>query len=121
MGKALRFLLFLIPLLALFVVLAFRVLIPSVQLANKPEQVEIVGKRTSESFSTGSRRSRPATYYTFIVSFNFPDGSVKEFAAGKTSQKIGSKQKACCSEYDSLHEGDTGILIYKEIANIEKK
>ena len=80
---------------------------------NRPEQsaqVEVVGKRIRVSNNFGKRYS--FTSYSNIVAYKFPDGLVKELEidTGKFS-----------SAYDSIHEGDTGILIYKEIKNIEKK
>jgi len=79
----------------------------------RPEQtakVEVVDKRIRR-YSGGGKSSKVTTYSN-IVAFSFPDSSVKELKIDKGSFS---------SAYDSIHEGDTGILIYKEIKNIDKK
>ena len=78
------------------------------------EQVEVVGKRISIYSSSGSKRNKSTTYYTYIVTFKLPDGSVKEL-------EVDSNSVRDSSIYDAIHEGDTGILIYKEIKNIEQR
>ena len=83
------------------------------QFYNRPEQsiqVEVAGKRIRK-YSSGKHASR-VTVYSNIVAFSFPDGSLKELEidTGPSS-----------SVYNSIHEGDTGVLIYKELKNIEKK
>jgi len=78
--------------------------------SEQSEQVEVVAKRIRSRGSGGSG----STYrinYTYIVSFKFSDGSAKEFKVGKNSREI----------YDSIHEGDAGMLTYKERENIEEK
>ena len=64
------------------------------------EQVTLTGKRIKEY-------SDFPDDYLFV--FKFPDHSKKEFILSG---------KEC---YDSFHEGDTGMLIYKEMQNIEDK
>ena len=87
----------------------------------KPEQsaqVEVVGKRIKEVRAGGLRSGGPRTNYHYIVSFKFPDGSVKELEVGMINIK--NKQEISCVTYDAIHEGDTGILTYQEIKNLEK-
>jgi len=50
-----------------------------------------------------------SVYTHYIVAFKCPDGAIKELRVN--SEKM----------YDSLREGDTGILTYKERGSIEKK
>ena len=74
-------------------------------LKNKPErveQVEVAGKRIID---------RDEVYTRYLVVFKFSDGSVKELKVGAYSER---------AIYDSIQEGDTGKLIYKEIDNIEQ-
>jgi len=123
-GKVFGLLLIALPIIALIAVAIFRGLIPSVQFANRPEQsaqVEVVGKRVRRYHSSGSKGSSGVTSYTYIVAFQFPDGSVKEFRVGRQSKKNGTEGNVACSLYDSIYEGNTGILSYKELSNIEKK
>jgi hypothetical protein len=85
------------------------------QFYNRPEQfeqVEVVGKRTKYN----SNGNRPG-YYIFIFAFEFSDGSVKELEVG--DRGIRSNESISNLAYDSIHEGDTGTLIYKEIRNNE--
>jgi len=67
-------------------------------------QVEVVGKRVRP---TSVRHGKDS----YIVAFKFPDGSVKELEVGIGRRKV----------YDSIQEGDTGMLTYKERENIEEK
>jgi len=84
---------------------------------NRPEQseqVEVVGKRIH---ITGHERApKYRDYYVFIVAFEFPDGSVKELQV-----EDDLKKESYSSLYESIDEGDTGVLTYKEIENVEKK
>ena len=90
--------------------LAFMTLKDETVIVNRPEQheqVEVIGKRIKYNRIQGSRRSNK----TYIVSFKFPDGSEKELQVGKINRS---------EIYDSMHKGDTGMLVYKERADIEK-
>ena len=79
------------------------------------EQVEVIGKRIRKYTNSLSGRSGGSrTYFDYIVAFEFPDGSVKEL-------EVDSNSVRDSSIYDAIHEGDTGILIYKEIKNIEQR
>ena len=86
----------------------------------RPEQsaqVEVIDKRI-RIYSSGSR---PNKSYTYIVAFKYSDSSVKEFSVDTIFTKGSNKEAPPSSVYDNIHEGDTGILAYKEIKNIEKK
>ena len=88
---------------------------------NRPEQsaqVEVVSKRIRVDRSSGKHASYIDHYY--IVTFKFSDGSVKELEVDWIHQRNSNKE-VYSSAYDSMHEGDAGLLIYKEISNIEKK
>ena len=85
----------------------------SKQRKNSPEysaQVEVVGKRIWKDATPDT-----GTSVDYIASFKFPDGSVKELKVGGNSWKI--KREL----YDSIREGDIGILIYKEREDIEER
>lgn len=104
--------------------LLLRAVIPELQLKNKPEksaQVEVVGKKISKYSSSGSKMSGYRTSYTYIVAFEFSDGSVKELSVDRKSYRRTPKSEPYSSAYDSIQEGDIGTLIYKEIDNIEGK
>ena len=91
---------------------------PQVRFRNCPEQseqVEVVGKRIKKS-KTGVRRfGGSKLVYSYIVAFKFPDGSVKELGVGSTSKALTDKTEVSNSAGDALHEGDTGVITYKEI------
>jgi len=104
------------------------------QVKNRPEQheqVKAIRKREiRESYGGGNRP--PHNIYTTavasIVVFKFADGSVKEFAVGKTKgyESIRRPTGELIKEnrnkvYDSIKRGDTGVLTYKERENIEEK
>ena len=76
------------------------------------ECVEVIGKRIREHSNISGEGS---TTYTYIVAFKFSDGSVKEFDVD-TNGGNGNRREV----YDSFYVGDTGILTYKERANIEE-
>ena len=61
-------------------------------------RVEVVEKRTSRS------STKKGSVYHHYISFEFPDGEVREFAAGRPIKS---------ESYDYINEGDTGILTYK--------
>ena len=71
---------------------------------NAPEQeahVEIAGKRIYEN-NEG--------YITFFISFKFYDGSIREIDEGRDG--VSDNKRGII--YNSIHEGETGILTYKE-------
>ena len=76
------------------------------------EQVEVVEKRII-SESAGEDYT-----YHYIVAFKFPDNSVKEIEVGRGGNFALNNPTGV---YDSVGKGDTGILTYKEIENIEEK
>jgi len=114
---------FAVPIGAVILLILCPILIDVIKLNISPEQsvqVEIVGKRIREYQSPGTGEAPSKIYSTYIVAFKFTDGSVKELEVAYTSRDP-KKKEGPCYIYDSLHEGDTGILIYKEIENIEEK
>jgi|GEM_PF-2039840 len=98
-------------------------MIPQIRFGNTPEQskqVEVVEKKFETTRTTsGGGRVVSSTNYTYYVSFKFPGGSVKEFRVGRDSVKRDYKRKPYCFSYDSLNEGDMGLLTYKEWGNAE--
>ena len=81
-----------------------------VRLKNTPEQHEqVVVIEKKIKWSSGGEDSSGADY---IVAFEFPDGSVKKIHVSKIG--IGKNRREV---YDSIHEGDTGTLIYKKMKN----
>ena len=119
----------LICFLGSFFVIAFGVGIltstPKMQLKSSPEQaeqVEVVEKRINKTYIGSSRGiGESKTAYTFYISFKFSDGSVKEFEVGRDSIGRGIIREPYNKVYDSLNEGDTGILTYKELKNAENR
>ena len=94
---------------------------PQVRFAESPEQsehVEVTGKRITKSGSGG--KGNYTFTYTFIVAFKFSDGSEREFKIDSHATRHG-KEEVNCSLYDSIYEGDEGILIYKEFKNIDEE
>lgn len=90
------------------------------ELKRSPERsasAEVVNKRVSRYFSPGHRSTR--TSYTYYVTFEFPDGLVKEIKVDFISLSGRSKIEPYSSIYDSLIEGNTGILTYKEIEDYD--
>lgn len=97
---------------------------PSVQLKNRPEQteqVEVIGKRIREHRTGGSKFSPSTTIYYYLITFKLSDGSEKEIFVGRNSQRQSGERKVSCPTYDAIHEGDTGILTFKEIDNMEER
>ena len=87
------------------------------ELKHNPEQsaqVEVVSKRVIKE-----RRRRFTTRYTYIVTFEFSDGSAKEVEVDRNSTRGNPITELYNFIYDTIDEGDTGILTYKEIENIE--
>ena len=96
-----------------------------VRLDSQPEQqaqVEVVGKRIDRHTTDGSKHMSSSTIFSFRISFQFPDGTVKEFEADRFRLFGVRKEAPTSSVYDGLNEGDTGILTYKELepAEIER-
>lgn len=88
-----------------------RELSPLLHSLEQQEQAEAVGKRTiKRSHDSTGDPGGPTLYF---VTFKFPDGSLKEFEVGRRTS--GRKR------YEFINEGNTGILTYKEIENIEEK
>jgi len=71
--------------------------------------VEVVGKRIYWDVSDSG------SYEDYIISFKFPDNSVKEIQVG------GDGWKTKKTVYDSINEGDIGTLSYREEKDIEKR
>jgi len=97
------------------VFLAFIFMIIYAPFMNRPvqaEQVEVIGKRIrqTENFDSGKRND-------YIVAFKFSDGSVKELEVGSGRSYSSTGREV----YDSIHEGDKGMLTYKEIKDIGEK
>ena len=72
---------------------------------NRPEQhvhIEVAQKRIC-------KYTYDTITYTYIIAFKFADGSVKELEVGTDDRRI----------FDSIHEDETGMLIYRERADIE--
>ena len=91
------------------------------ELKSNPEQsaqVQVLEKRIFRHFSSGHRSTR--TSYTYIVAFKFSDDSIKEFEVDFKSVSGISKTELYSFRYNSFYEGDTGMLTYKEIENIEE-
>lgn len=96
--------------------------IPQVRFSGRPEQsgqVEVVGKRINKTSSYGKV---PGYTYTheFIVAFSFPDGTIKELEIDSHTVDS-SRETVECSRYNSIDEGDRGILIYQELKDIEER
>ena len=84
---------------------------PFLSVPEQQNQAEVVGRRIIEkSHDAGGDPGGPILYF---ISFKFSDGSVKELEVGvdKSGRQV----------YESFHEGDTGMLTYKERKNIEEK
>ena len=93
-------------------------------LDNQPEQsvpVEVAEKRIDKEHGLRSRNSPSRTTFAYRISFRFPDGSVKEFEVDRTGEWSYSTTAPHSPVYDEINEGDTGILIYKELENNEQK
>lgn len=98
--------------------------IAPIGLNQRPEQAvkaEITEKRIERIYISGRRNVQSRTSYRYLIFFKFSDGSVKEFEVD-TYWVYGSSKTAPYSPvYDELKEGDTGVLTYKELENIEQK
>ena len=107
---------------AITVEIGFVMVFLSTRFESSPKQfaqVEVVERRTTRKFSISSKDY--STYFTYIASFKFSDGSVKEFCVDKTSRRGNQDTAPNSFRYDAMQEGVTGILNYKEIADIEQK
>jgi len=88
-------------------------MIPEIRYENRPEQseqVEVVEKRV-RIHSSGGRGIPYTTYHTFIVAFKFADGSIKELEIDRNSVRRDPNREPYSSLYNSINEGDTGILL----------
>jgi Protein of unknown function (DUF2500). len=83
-------------------------LAPILSSPEQHEQAEVLGKRTIKLTHDGTGDPGGPTIY-FVV-FKFSDDSQKEFELGQG--KFGRKS------YESINEGDIGMLAYKENENI---
>ena len=95
---------------------------PPVRFSGCPEQsgqVEVVGKRINKSSSASGKGTYRLTY-EFIVAFAFPDGTIKELEIDSHTVRSNSETVEC-SRYNSIYEGDRGILIYQELKDIEER
>ena len=97
----------------------------------KHEQVKVIGKRLKRDV-THAKGYVYTVIVDCIVSFKFADGSVKELTVGegdgyesiyKRGEPVESEfVKGICNEiWESIQEGNTGILTYKERENIKEK
>lgn len=96
--------------------------IPQVRFSGRPEQseqVEVVGKRIRKSSSASGKGTYRLTY-VFIVAFAFPDGTIKELEIDSHTVRS-NRETVECSRYNSIDEGDRGILIYQELKDIEER
>lgn len=96
--------------------------IPQVRFSGRPEQseqVEVVGKRINKSSSASGKGTYRLTY-EFVVAFAFPDGTIKELEIDSHTVRS-NRETVECSRYNSIDEGDRGILIYQELKDIEER
>ncbi|MDR3344741.1 MAG: DUF2500 domain-containing protein [Oscillospiraceae bacterium] len=108
------------PALGIFIIILFFVFIFMKQKitvldrAEEHERVKVVSKRIEEGYEGG-----PDTH---LITFKFPDGSEKEFdvSPGSLTKSFWSAGIEYKKFYDTFHEGDIGIITYKERNNIEK-
>lgn len=97
-------------------------MIPQVRFAGRPEQseqVEVVGKRIRK-YSSIRHKGPNHFIHVFIVAFAFPDGTIKELEIDSHTVDS-SRETVECSRYNSIDEGDRGILIYQELKDIEER
>ena len=89
---------------------------------NRPEQTvqaEVASKRIIKDSFYGKHSS--IDIYIYVISFKFPDDSIKELQVDRQSYRWPPKNDPDSVQYDSLTVGDIGILTYKEIENIEER
>ena len=78
---------------------------------NRPEwsaRVAVIAKRRAENLMI------PKKLPVFLVAFQFPDGSIKEFQLNAIKYPFKPKRPI----FQSFQIGDKGTLIYKEIENV---
>ena len=73
-------------------------------------QVRVVGKRIRTAYIETEYGMEDRKYPQYLISFEFLDGVEKEF-------EIPGNLKISLEIYDSIQEGDTGMLSYKESKN----
>ena len=98
---------------------------PQVKFLSRPGQqasVEVVGKRIDRRTTSGGGGSGISTIFSYRISFQFPDGTVKELEVDKFSLSGVQEAAPYSFIYDGIHEGDAGTLTYKELdpAGIER-
>lgn len=98
---------------------------PEARFPFQPEQqahVQVMGKRIDRRTADGSKHSRSSTIFSYCISFQFPDGTVKKFEADKFVLSGVRKEAPYSSVYAGINEGETGLLTYKELepAEIER-
>jgi len=89
--------------------LLFRLIAKMSLVEKSPEQcekVQVVKKQTWENSND--------KYITFYVTFKFPDNTEKEIRTGMDVKLKGDWVGNCGNIFDSMNEGDTGRLTYKE-------
>ena len=84
-------------------------------LPEQTAQVKVVGRRID--YSRGRNSIDMKAYYIFKVSFEFPDGSKKEFQVDRIVAPSSGKGYPSSFVYDSMQLMDTGTLTYKEVEN----
>lgn len=82
-------------------------------------QAEVASKRIIKDSFYGKHSS--IDIYIYVISFKFPDDSIKELQVDRQSYRWPPKNDPDSVQYDSLTVGDIGILTYKEIENIEER
>lgn len=91
---------------------------PEARFPFQPEQqaqVQVVEKRIDRRTADGSKHSRSSTIFSYRISFQFPDGTVKEFEADKFVLSGVREEAPYSSIYAGINEGDKGLLAYKEL------
>lgn len=71
------------------------------------EQVEVVGKRTATALTSAAYGLKEQKKPNCFITFKFSDGTKKEL-------------RVTYNIYESMQEGETGILIYQERKNAKK-
>lgn len=82
-------------------------------------QAEVASKRIIKDSFYGKHSY--IDIYIYVISFKFPDDSIKELQVDRQSYRWPPKNDPDSVQYDSLTVGDIGILTYKEIENIEER
>ena len=92
-----------IAILGILAIAVFWFYVPSMNSPEHQEHVMVSGKRVYEN---------DEGYIRLIFAFKFPDGSIKEF---DDTVDVPDKKRGIV--YNSLHEGETGLLTYQENMN----